>query len=302
LVSRLTPNYHILMALWAIVFSLFFLKAFLFFVKRPEFGKSLISALLAFIFIFSNNIFNINGVRFYTAAWIAVYTLFEIIINKNYRFIFLAFLTPMIHLSFINFVFVLLLYLILIKNEKFLVIVFIISFFISEMSLDIIRDNAELLPQFVQHTVWDYAEESNLKTRTEYFETLPLYARILAKLPMYYINALMFIFIFNSKKFNFNHTAKSVYLFLLVWLSFTNFTIMIPSFGVRFIVISIPFISYLCLLTYTRIPLLSKFIYLIPIVYSYQVLYWYRDMITVTDPYLILSVFPHIIIKSLFLI
>lgn len=299
LVSRITANYHILMALWAIVFSFFFLKAFRFFVDRPEFKKSLVVSLLAFLFIYSNNIFNINGVRFYTAAWIAVYAIFEIVVNKNYKFVFLALITPLIHISYVSLVGVLLIYVLTIKYDKFWAILFFISFFMSEISIVLIQNTNQFLPLALQNMVWDYTEGSNLLKRMDSFNTLPLYAKILTSLPRYYINFLMFVLIFNSKYIKSLPEARYVYVFLLIWLSFTNFAIAIPSFGARFITIAIPLITYICLLCYSKISSLPKLIYLIPFVFSYQILYWFRDIITVTDPFLIISLFPHLLIKNL---
>lgn len=299
LVSRITANYHILMSLWAIVFSFFFLKAFRFFVDRPEFKKSLVVSLLAFLFIYSNNIFNINGVRFYTAAWIAVYAIFEIVVNKNYKFILLALITPLIHLSYITFVGVLLTYILTIKYDKFWAIIFFISFFVSEISIVLIQNTNQFLPPILQNMIWNYMDESNLNERLSSVENLPLYAKILNSLPHYFINALMFLFVFKAKYIKSFPETRNVFIFLLIWLSFTNFTMAIPSFGGRFIQLSIPLLMYLCLVLYSRIPLLRKIIYLIPIVFSYSILYWVRNMITVTDPFLLISIFPHILFKNL---
>ncbi|MFW5982915.1 MAG: EpsG family protein [bacterium] len=300
IVSRFTHNYHFLMALWAFVFSIFFLKALRFFVDRPEFKKSIYASLLAFLFIYSNSIFNINGIRFWTASWVGVYTIFEVIINKKYKFIFLSLFAPLIHVSFIILPVVLLLYSLVFKNEKFFIILFFISFFVGEVSLELVQNFQSYLPRSLQTIIWAYTEGNTVQERLEYYENAPLYAQILRALPRYFIQTLMLIFILKRKHFKAIPEANFIFLFLLVWLSFTNFTLAIPSFGKRFIVLSVPLLMYLSLITYSKIKVLRKVIILIPVVYSYSLLYWVRHMLTVTDPFLIISVFPHIVIKNLF--
>lgn len=300
-VSRFTGNYHFLMALWAVVFSFFYLKSFRFFVLRPEFKKSLFVSLLAFLFLYSNNIFNINGVRFWTAAWVAVYVIFEIVVNKNYRFIALSLITPLIHISYLFFVAVLIIFLLTRRYEKLWVILFFVSFFVAEISVELVQNYQQYLPQALQNMIWSYTISENMEERQNIIENAPLYARILNSLPRYFYNVLMFVFIYNKKRFRAFKDATVVFTFLLVWMSFVNFTMAIPSFGGRFIVLSIPFICYLSLLTFSYIRILPKLIYLIPFIFSYSILYWVRNMITVTDPYLFISIFPHIFLKNLFL-
>lgn len=299
IVSKFTSNYHVLMALWAMVFSFFCLKSFRFFVDRPEFGKSLAVFLLAFLFLSSNSIFNINGVRFWTAAWVAVYVVFEIIVNGNYKFIALSLLTPLIHISYLFFVGVLIVFLLARKFENVWILLFFVSFFVSEISIRLFQNYQEHLPLVIQNMIWSYAAEENLAEHQRILERIPLYAKILNSLPRYFINLLMVVFIGYYKRMWLFKNGRVIFVFLLIWLSFVNFTMSIPSFGSRFIVLSVPFVCYLGLLTYKHIPMLPKLIYLIPVVYSYSILYWCRAMISVTDPCLIISVFPHIIIKNL---
>lgn len=300
IVSKLTSNYHILMALWAFVFSFFYMKSFRFFVILPDFKKSIIVSLLAFLFLYSNNIFNINGVRFYTAAWIAVYIIFEIIVNENYKYALLSIFTPLIHTSYYFFIGLIIIYLLTRKFEKVWVVLFFVSFFISEISIQLIQNFKEYMPTAIQNMIWSYTREEAIIEKQVILENLPLYAKILNKLPSYFINLLMFVFIYFNKRIRLFRTGHQIYVFLLIWMSFVNFTMAIPSLGGRFIALSLPFICYLSLMTFRYIPILPKLIYLIPFVYSYSLFYWFRNMISVTDPYLIISVFPHIIVKNLF--
>ncbi len=161
-VSRITDNYHVLMALYAVVFSFFFLKSFRFFVDKREYKKDLVGYLLAFLFVYSNPIYNINGVRFWTAAWMGVYVVFELLINRNNRSLFLAFIIPLVHISFAGFVVVLVLYAFIPKWDKFFVIMFLLSLFVGNTSIGLVDHLKDFMPKVIQDILWSYADEGNL--------------------------------------------------------------------------------------------------------------------------------------------
>lgn len=299
LISGITKNYHILMAFYATVFAFFYLKAFRFLVKRREFSYTLVCYILAFLFTFSNPIFNINGVRFWTAAWIAVYSLFQIIVNKNYRYLLLAIITPLIHISYLSFLVVILLFLLLKKFDKIWMIVYLVSFFVTNIAFQFIGSLNDYMPPVIQNMIWSYTNDNSISNKQDVIENLPLYAKILNSLPNLFLNGLMIVFIYNRKKIKQNYDAYPIYAFLLVWMTFVNFTMSIPSFGGRFLELSIPFIVYLSLICRKQIPLISKFTYLIPFVFGYSILYWIRNMVLISDPLLYLTNLFHLLYKNI---
>ena len=92
-VSRITDNYHVMFMFFAAIFAFFQLKTFRFLTTEDNFNNSLVCVLLAFLFTY-NQIFNINGMRFWTAAWIGVYSIFQIFLNDNKKYFLLALCTP----------------------------------------------------------------------------------------------------------------------------------------------------------------------------------------------------------------
>ncbi len=298
LISKISDSYHLLFALWSLVFSFFFLKSFRFLIYQKEWNKTLIPIIIAFLFLFSNPITNINGVRFWTAAWIAVYATFEIVINKNLRYVALALITPLIHISYLIYFAVLLVYLFSIKYDKIWAVIFIISFFAGTITLEFVQTYKNILPPLLQNMVFSYTESETALQRIDGL-TLPLYARILTSLPHYFINLLIFIFIVKSKVIKQNKEAYSGFLFLLVWMSFVNFTMPIPSLGGRYLALGIPFIMYLCLILYKKIPQIKRLILFAPLIYSYVIFQWLRFINSIIDYDLLYSFFPHLLIKNL---
>ena len=81
-VSRVTENYHFLFMVFAIVFAFFALNTLKIFTSEKKFDNSYASYVLVALFMI-NDIFNINGVRFWTAAWIGVFCIFQIFSKNN---------------------------------------------------------------------------------------------------------------------------------------------------------------------------------------------------------------------------
>lgn len=94
--SRFTDNYHFLFMFFSIVFAFFMLKSFRFLTAEKKFNLSLASFILAYWFV-NNDIFNINGVRFWTAAWIGIYAIFQIFQRNDKRYWLLVLVTPFFH-------------------------------------------------------------------------------------------------------------------------------------------------------------------------------------------------------------
>ena len=247
LVSGFTTNYHWVFFFFAFVFGYFMLKSFKFLTDNKEFTDSLYCFALAFIFIISNSIANINGVRFWTAAWIAVYCIFQIIVNKNKKYFILAILTPYVHVSYFVFLAVLLIAVFSKNRSNFWFVMFLISFFISSFAQDLLEVAEDALPDFISRTIALYTDENIVAAReeeTKWFVYLFSFAKL------FLLNVIVFVLYRNKKAlFQGKEKAYNVFLFLLVWMTFVNFTITVPSLGGRFLILALPLIAYVWLFT-----------------------------------------------------
>lgn len=288
-VSRITKNYHLLFALFSSVFAFFYLKSFKFLTNNLNFKYSIPFILLSFIFVFSNPIYNINGVRFYTASWIAVYSIFQILVNFNYKYFALLALTPLVHVSYFILIALFPIIIILLRFRMFWKIMFYMSFLFSTTGVvNIILTKTNLFPEMFQNLIISYLSETNLSERLNSINSEPLYARILNAAPGIYINVLVAILIFKSKKLITDPKKINLLYFVISWISIFNI-IGISTLS-RFLTISIPLVIYIWVDFYkTYTYKYNWIIYLIPFVYSYQIFYWIKRMIMVTDPYILFS-------------
>lgn len=279
-VSRFTNNYHILFFFLALFFSFFQLKSLRFLTSNSSFTSSFYCLVLMGFFTW-NSIFNINGCRFWTSAWIIVYCYFQVFVNGNKRFFFLALVTPIIHASYWA---VLALFIIAYAcsfaykpSSLILSLVFILSFVLSSFSVDFIQQFSDRLPEFLNPSVDFYTDEQNLERLNigggvhSLFKTL---VRIT-------ISVLTIILIINRDIIS-NSSSKSLFIGLLVLHSFANFTMGIPSMGNRFIVLTYPLISYIWLDIIKQVKY-KRIIYAFPVIWVAEIYDMGRLYLMVTD-------------------
>lgn len=288
-------NVHVLFFLFSVVFTFFALKSLTYITRNSNYRNCLPMYILLFLFIYSNNIFNINGVRFWTASWIAVYLTFKILIDRKFNYALLLPILPLVHASYIIYVaFVVLAYLVR-RNVPVLCKIYIISFFFGEIGLTMLEYVNDFMPGYIQRMIWSYTESEWGQSRIDGTEDAKeaLYARILFALPRYYELILLFL---ASRKYK-SFKNKQFLGFTLAYFSLFNICAMIPSMG-RYYLVGYPFIIYIWVNEYQSLKCYNKYLYLAPAVYAYTVFRWVRSVASVTDASLYISNVFHIIYNA----
>lgn len=280
--SRVTGNYHVMFLFFAFVFAFFSLKTFKFLTAEDSFDASLSSYILAYLFMI-NQIFNINGVRFWTAAWIGCYAVFQIFRNGNKIYFLLALLTPFFHGSFWVFIVVVALAYLLSRFEKVWVILFFVSFIVSSIAMELITNASDFLPVFMQKSIAFYTDADYVKLRSEEGTGFSWVPNLFLFLVRFYMNLMVYLFIKNATTIKANPKTKNLYLFILFWMTFVNFVMPIPSLGGRYFILAFPVISYIWLVNFKGRKY-KKFLYTMPVVFSWSIFWmFYREYPTVTE-------------------
>lgn len=301
IVGHFTSNYHWTYLVYAAVFGYFYIKSLKIFLNKEQILNNIAFYALLFMFCFSNPIFNINGVRFWTAAWIGVYVSLSLFIEKDYRKLPLFLLMPIIHGSSIIWVVIIVIAWLLQRFQSFAIVMYVASAFVSAVSyLNILQDYAYLLPQFMQNQIWSYTEsEMALERLSGHSQYGKAYADFLIALPAYFQILMSVLIIVNRKQINQNKDSESLLTITLILAAITNFLSGIPSMG-RFKAFVIPFLIILWSSNYSILKKYNKILYLVPIIYAYSLLYWYRNMSSVTELYLYIFPSPITAIHYLF--
>lgn len=297
LVSRFTDNYHWTFFVYAIVFGLFYIKSLKYLV--PYFSKTPFFYILLFLFCFSNPIFNINGVRFWTAAWIGVYAVLKIYIDKKYQYLALLAVTPLIHGSFFIWIFFAVIAYIIPKPHKILSVLYILSIFVSLGSyVSLLSDYSDMLPKFMSNMIWSYTESEDALEKLQ--NAGPLYARVLNSLPNLMLIILTSILIIKRKKFTKEGSFYSLVDKYIALVTLVNFSMAVPAIGHRFQQMTIPLLVLLWSHYLNELKSSSFVLYWVPVAYAYVIFYWIRHMISVTELYLYVLPAPITFIHYLF--
>lgn len=280
-VSRISSNYHIMFMVFAIVFAYFSLRSLRYLTSDLNFDSSLSCYILAYMFMM-NQIFNINGMRFWTAAWIGVFCLFKIFRDRKRWYYLLVLATPFFHGAFWTYVFIVGLATVVRKYEKIWIVIFVLSFFVSSLSVGLVSDISVYLPPSLMAVADSYTDENHLNLFREVgtgYWWIEHFFNIISNI---YINILVFLFIKNSKQVLANAKSHHLYLFLLVWMSFVNFVMPIPSFGVRYVYMSFPLIAYIWLVNFKDFKY-KAVLYAMPIFFCFAILKQFRLYTYVLD-------------------
>lgn len=258
IVSAFTSNYHFLFLALAAVFSFFQLKSLKFLTNSPSFKNDFYSISLIIVFIGANQIFNINGARFWTAVWVAIYCLFELLYNNNRKYLLLLLVLPFFHAAFLLFPLLYAVYWLTKSFGKLWIILFIISFFLGNISNIFFQNMSNYLPDTLQMFNERYTSVEAFEENIEREKSLSLLYILTSNMSNLYVGAL--VIIINKYIDRIKHSAYyNLYIFLLVLSTFANVTMPIPSLGGRFILMTYPLLAFLCLNILSK----QKFIYLI---------------------------------------
>ena len=301
-VGRFTNNYHWTYFIYAAVFGFFYIKSLKIFLRHNNVSNNIVFYALLFMFCYSNPIYNINGVRFWTAAWIGVYVALSVFVEKDYKKLPLLILLPLVHGSSVIWVVIMAIALLLSRFQNITIGLFIASSFVSAVSyLNIMNDYSYLLPQFLQNQIWSYTEsEMALKRLSGVSQYGKAYADFLIALPGYFQILLSYLLILNRKEINRDKRAGYVLTIMLALAAITNFLSGIPSMG-RFKALVIPMLVIVWAYNYRILKKYDKYFNVVPFIYAYSLLYWCRRMSAISELYLYIFPAPLTVIKYLFL-
>lgn len=221
LVSKVSNDAHVLYGFFALIYSFFFILSFMI-VFRIIDGKKLNYSLIILLFLFLLYIrFSaINGVRFWIACFIYIYSVLKIVIYSKYNYLILLFTTPFIHFSYFLGVLIILTYLLIGRKLVYCYVLFGIS----------VVFPVEFLNSMMQSTgyftfkVNDYFRENNVISEKEKRENTNFYIEWGAIIAQKFMTFALFAPAILKSNYKFDNIESRLYSFLIVYISFLNFT------------------------------------------------------------------------------
>ncbi len=233
LVSRVTGMHHFLFAAFALFFGYFHLKSVSLLNEQYK-GSRNINALIILVFMFLVvPIFEINGFRMWSAAWVYFFGVYNYLLEKEKRFIWLAVAASVVHFSFLLPAAVFLLYVLVGNRPVIFMILAVSSFFISELPMPALRSYAAMLGGGLEEKFTSYSNVNharNVKNASENFAWF-----MAAPKWLLYSFLIIMVALFRKKsRFKSDNVLNNLLSFSFLFLTFCNIASLIPS-GSRFI-------------------------------------------------------------------
>lgn len=253
-ISRVTDSHHVLFAVYALVFGYFWLKSIDFVNKRFQMDRNELTILYTIFFISLIPIFNINGFRMWTAAWIFIYGALHVVVNKDWRYLLISLAACTVHFSFLTANVILILWFFLGNHKWVYLSLALITFAISELDLSVVRSYAQMISPALESKANAYASDAyadnvaQLRSNDVWFMQLsPILTRYLLL-----FNLLFMIFVSTKKKLP--KSELNLLSFTLLFLAYANIASLVPSGG-RFVTVYSVFAAILSII------LVSKYYY-----------------------------------------
>lgn len=229
IITRITENPNILFMVLAGIFGWFYLKGIDTVYDQNGLKNNLNAQVHLLFFILLIPIFNINGFRFWSAAWMFFYGAYNVVFNDNKKYLFFTILAALTHFSFLSAVSVLVIYLLIGNRNVFFYVFLIISLLVPELFSEQVDAVFSALGGQLQ-------TKHSIYTNPEYMEKVDegraglRWFMVVAQRGIYYYTLFMLLFLKNKyKKLLYTPGLNNLFSFSLFFISVFNFFKYIPS-------------------------------------------------------------------------
>lgn len=254
IVSRFTTDHRVLFGVYAALFGFFYLKSISFAYSMHRQNPGLDSLIHLIFFIVILPVTAINGVRMWTAAWIFLYGALNIILYRDPRYFIITTASVFVHWSYLSANAILLIYFFAGNRELVYLPLAASSFVLPRLLTNTFQRLSLMLGGGLQNRYEMYSGEEYGLVLREHAQEAAWFMRIGYDLVFYYLIVSTLIVHFGLGKIINSRLEKSMFCFLLLFLSFVNFGESIPSFGERFKIVFFLFAAFYLLYSYSRIP------------------------------------------------
>jgi hypothetical protein len=234
IISRFTSNPHWLFAAFGFVFGYFYSRNIWFLFENIKTKYSLTTILFLLTYILLIPIWQINGFRFWTAAHVYLFGLLPYLLKNEKKYIGIAALSVFVHFSLIAPVAILIIYAFVGNRRTFFFLLFIITLFISELNISLIKQQLAYLPEFFQRKSDIYLYEGAMNVQQHGISLTNWYVRYYGTILKWISYSYLIIVYFRGKSIYRNDSRiNNIYCFTLFLFAFINLADLIPQ-GIRF--------------------------------------------------------------------
>lgn len=258
IVSRFTTNAKILMSLFGLIYGYVFVKSMQkFIVIQPNSYLSNIPVLCA---AFMMPLAQLAGVRYGTATYLFFWGVISILNSNNAKYYVLLLLACLTHFSFIipSLLFIAFRVFSMTINDgklKIIYLIYIASFFLPNLILDLTANSfiTNLLGAGFQSKSNDYGNaEVNIDMAIDFYSTAAWYIIYPFKLAFWFAAGVVFVKLIPLLKIKHTIQSDKILIWVVVLLSFSNFSMGVSNLGSRLSMVSALFFFYYLLKLYSE--------------------------------------------------
>lgn len=251
-VSRFTSNHGVLFAVFAAVFGFFYLKSISLLYDQYLASKNINALVFLVFFAFIIPIFQINGVRFWTASWVFFCGASHFLVLKKKRYLFLALTSVLFHFSFL-FVSAILVAYYFVGNRSLLYLGFVgVSFFIPDVLIKYGPDIGSFFGGSLERKIVSYSSESRVEHVAAATQAMMWYAVLPTKIAFYYLLAVCLFLKVKYRAVSKDKIIQGAYCFMLLLFACINSVRNVPSMGVRYQAVQLLFSFCFVILIFSK--------------------------------------------------
>lgn len=232
-VSIFTDNSHVLFGVFGLIFSVFLAKIIWLMFEMGNLRLKGFAFYLLLTLILINPLWNINGVRMWTALNVFLYGILLFYFKDKWKGILFILLSCLFHVSFtIPIVFLVLSLLVWRMDNKYFFWLFLLSFLLNGLPPSLLNDLNTFLPDFVSAKLSFYTDPDTVSLVAENTKNTSFF--ILAS--QFSQSFIVFVIVaylhfFYKKEIANNKRSLLFYNYLLFTVFWVNMSSVIPSFG-----------------------------------------------------------------------
>lgn len=251
ILSQFTKNGHVLMGFFGLVYGFAFIKTMRKFVEIQPQNTSL-SHIPVLLGAFMIPLSYLAGIRYGTATYFFCWAVIELINSNKPKYYSLFAVSILIHFSFVVPVLIFVCYRFLVPTTKLffikiLYLIFIVSFFFPNLLVNIIGDGSSFsfLGEGAQNKVSEYTNtEVNSEFATSFSQEAAWYISVPYVIISWYIFGVLFVRLIPKYKINFSEVSDRILIWILIIMSFANFSMGVSNLGHRLIKVASIFVFY----------------------------------------------------------
>lgn len=254
IVSRFTSDHRMLFAAYAALFGFFYLKSINLLHNRYQENSGWNGLIHLGFFALILPITAINGFRMWTAAWIFFYGAYHVILYRDRRYILLALASSLVHYSFLSANAILIIYFFVGNRNYIYLPILFLSFVLPSVISPFFQLISLRLSGGLQSRFNMYTDEAVILGRQGAMVDAAWFLKIGSDLVSYYLLFALIVIQLGYGSLMKDKAEKSLFSFMLLFLSFVNFGKAIPSFGSRFQAIFFMFATAYVILYLIKLP------------------------------------------------